>query len=115
MCHISSGLPYNITIDATPLLYNGTNSAASPPGLELVLDAVLEALAADLHRGEHQAVAHEVRRVAHAFTRLEAASKNNNITSCLHSHRGRQRTRNVYIYVSRPLFAHRYILNLKKN
>ena len=40
--------------------------------LELVLDAVLEPLALDLHGGEDEAVAHEVRRVADALGRLEA-------------------------------------------
>lgn len=42
--------------------------------LELVLDAVLEALALDLHRRQHQAVADEVRRVADALGRFEAVA-----------------------------------------
>lgn len=43
-------------------------------GLELVLDAVLEALALDLHGGEDQTVANKVCRVADTFTRLETVT-----------------------------------------
>ena len=43
-----------------------------PSGLELVLDAVLEPLALDLHRSEHQAGADKVGRVADALAGLEA-------------------------------------------
>ncbi len=46
-----------------------------PPRLELVLDAVLVALALHLHGGEDEAVAHKVGRVAHALGRLEAGKK----------------------------------------
>lgn len=45
--------------------------------LELVLDAVLETLALDLHRRQHQAVADEVRRVADALGRFEAVKNDN--------------------------------------
>lgn len=46
----------------------------SPSGLKLIFDAVLKALSPHLHGRQHEAVAHEVRRVAHAFARLEAAT-----------------------------------------
>lgn len=41
--------------------------------LELVLDAMLEPLALHLHRRQHQAVAHKVRRVADSLGRFETA------------------------------------------
>ena len=42
------------------------------PGLELVLDAVLVALALHFHGGQHQTVADEVGRIADALCSLEA-------------------------------------------
>lgn len=42
--------------------------------MELVLDAVLETLALDLHRRQNEAVADEVGRIADALGRFEAVS-----------------------------------------
>lgn len=43
--------------------------------LKLVLDAVLETLALDLHRRQHEAVADEVGRIADTLGRFEAVGK----------------------------------------